>query len=73
MTTTTTLTSGLDRIDLVTPELYATRGYPWQEWALLRREAPVYWYDRPGVTPFWAITQIRRHPADFTRPRDVHQ
>ena len=71
MTTTTTLTSGLDRIDLVTPELYATRGYPWQEWALLRREAPVYWYDRPGVTPFWAITkyddiqQISRDPETF--------
>ena len=67
----TTMTSGLDRIDLVTPELYTSRGYPWEEWALLRREAPVYWYDRPGVTPFWAITkyddiqQISRDPETF--------
>ncbi|MDE2966575.1 MAG: cytochrome P450 [Chloroflexota bacterium] len=66
-----TMTSGLDRIDLVTPELYAGRGYPWEDWALLRREAPVYWYDRPGVTPFWAITKyddiqdISRDPETF--------
>jgi len=67
----TTMTSGLDHIDLVTPELYAKRGYPWEEWALLRREAPVYWYERPGVTPFWAITKyddiqhISRDPETF--------
>jgi cholest-4-en-3-one 26-monooxygenase len=24
---------------------------------LLRREAPVYWYERPDVHPFWAITK----------------
>ena len=67
----TTMTRGLEQIDLVTPELYATRGYPWEEWALLRREAPVYWYDRPGVAPFWAITRyddiqhISRDPETF--------
>ncbi|MCY3569549.1 MAG: cytochrome P450 [Chloroflexi bacterium] len=67
----TTMTSGLDQIDIVTPERYAERGYPWDDWKLLRREAPVYWYDRPGVTPFWAITkyddiqQISRDPETF--------
>lgn len=67
----TTMTSGLDRIDLVTPERYGSEGYPWEDWKLLRREAPVYWYDRPGVTPFWAITkyddiqQISRDPETF--------
>lgn len=67
----TTMTSGLDQVDLVTPELYASRGYPWDDWALLRREAPVYWYERPGVTPFWAITRyddiqhISRDPETF--------
>jgi len=67
----TTMTSGLDHIDLVTPELYAQRGYPWEDWALLRREAPVYWYERAGVTPFWAITKyddiqhISRDPETF--------
>ena len=53
----TTAASRLDEIDLVTPDLWRTRGYPWREWALLRREAPVYWYERPDVTPFWCITK----------------
>lgn len=67
----TTMTSTLEHIDLVTPELYGSRGYPYAEWAQLRREAPVYWYDRPGVTPFWAITkwddiqEISRDPETF--------
>ena len=47
----------LSSIDIHTLDLYATRGYPWAEWDLLRREAPVYWYDRPGIEPFWAITR----------------
>ena len=67
----TTMTSALDQIDLVSPELYATRGYPYEDWATLRREAPVYWYDRPGVAPFWSITKyddiqrISRDPETF--------
>jgi cytochrome P450 len=67
----TTITSALDQIDLVSPELYATRGYPYEDWATLRREAPVYWYDRPGVAPFWSITKyddiqrISRDPETF--------
>jgi cholest-4-en-3-one 26-monooxygenase len=47
----------LDSIDIHSLDLYATRGYPWAEWELLRREAPVYWYDRPGIEPFWAVTR----------------
>ncbi len=71
----TTIAAILDEIDLVTPELYGRRGYPWAEWAALRREAPVYWYDRPGVEPFWAITkyddiqQISREPETFISSR----
>ena len=70
-----TMTSGLDQVDIVSPELYGSRGYPWQEWSLLRREAPVYWYERPGVTPFWAITKyddiqrISRDPETFISSR----
>ena len=46
----------LDNLDITDPELYCgPRGYPWREWDLLRREAPVYWYERPGWAPFWAI------------------
>ena len=59
MATMTKTTEHLDQIDLVTPSLYGTRGYPWAEWDLLRREAPVYWYDRPNVGPFWAVTKYR--------------
>ncbi len=67
----TTMIKGLEQVDLVTPERYAEHGYPWADWKLLRHEAPVYWYDRPGVTPFWAITkyddiqQISRDPQTF--------
>ena len=38
----------LDSIDIHSLDRYAAHGYPWAEWALLRREAPVYWYERPG-------------------------
>jgi cholest-4-en-3-one 26-monooxygenase len=47
----------LDTIDIHTTERYEELGYPWAEWDLLRREAPAYWYDRPGIEPFWAITR----------------
>jgi cholest-4-en-3-one 26-monooxygenase len=33
------------------------KGYPWKEWDLLRREAPVHWYAYDDVEPFWAITK----------------
>ena len=47
----------LDTIDIHTTELYASRGYPWAEWDLLRAEAPVYWYERDDIEPFWAVTR----------------
>src|SRR5690348_775951 len=47
----------LDNLDITDTDLYVQRGYPWKEWDLLRREAPVYWYERPGFEPFWAITK----------------
>lgn len=47
----------LDTIDIHSLDLYEQRGYPWAEWELLRREAPVHWYDRPGIEPFWAVTR----------------
>jgi cholest-4-en-3-one 26-monooxygenase len=46
----------LDTIDIISPDLYVKRGYPHEEWALMRREAPVYRYERPHVPPFWAVT-----------------
>jgi cholest-4-en-3-one 26-monooxygenase len=61
----------LDSIDIINPDLYVQRGYPHEEWALLRREAPIYYYQHPDVDPFWAITRhadivnISRQPGLF--------
>lgn len=61
----------LDSIDIIDPDLFVQRGYPHDDWTLLRREAPVYWYERPDVHPFWAITkhadviEISRQPELF--------
>ena len=68
----TTMTNDLDQIDLINADRYAERGYPWEDWALLRREAPIYRYERPGVRPFWAVTkhrdiqQVSRDPQTFS-------
>jgi len=61
----------LDTIDIVNPDLYVQRGYPHAEWAWLRREAPVHYFERPDVDPFWAITRhadivaVSRQPGLF--------
>ena len=47
----------LDSLDIHRPQRYATQGFPWAEWDLLRREAPVFWYERDDVEPFWAVTR----------------
>ena len=45
----------LDTIDIVGNRTYGEHGYPHAAWAFLRREAPLYWYDRPDARPpFWA-------------------
>jgi cytochrome P450 len=44
-------------LDVATPEHYERNGYPHPEWTWLRQHAPVFWYDRPNVEPFWAITK----------------
>ena len=44
-------------LDVATPDHYERNGYPHAEWTWLRRHAPVFWYDRPNVDPFWAITK----------------
>jgi cholest-4-en-3-one 26-monooxygenase len=56
----------LETIDIINPDLYVQRGYPHDEWALLRREAPVFYYERPNVHSFWAVT---RHPDIITVSR----
>ena len=47
----------LDDVVIHDLERYRSEGYPWAEWDLLRAEAPVYWYEREGIEPFWAITR----------------
>jgi len=44
-------------LDLATPEHYERHGYPHAEWTWLRHHDPVFWYERPNVDPFWAITK----------------
>lgn len=62
----------LHNLDITDTDLYVQRGYPWKEWDLLRREAPVFWYERPGFEPFWAITKyadiqwISKNPEIFS-------
>jgi cholest-4-en-3-one 26-monooxygenase len=61
----------LDSIDIINPDLYVQRGYPHEEWALLRREAPIHYYERPNVGPFWVLTRhadivnVSRQPGLF--------
>jgi cytochrome P450 len=61
----------LEEIQIVDPQDYADHGYPHDAWTRLRRECPVYWYDRgDDCTPFWAITKhadivrISRRPTE---------
>ena len=62
----------LETVDITDSDRYRDVGYPWAEWDLLRREAPVYWYQRPEYEPFWAITKhadirfISSHPELFS-------
>ena len=44
-------------LDVASPEHYERNGYPHAEWTWLRHRAPVFWYERPNVEPFWAITK----------------
>ncbi|MFN0096474.1 MAG: cytochrome P450 [Dehalococcoidia bacterium] len=62
----------LDTLDITDTSLYVQNGYPWEAWDLLRAKAPVFWYERPGFEPFWAITKhedvafISHHPELFS-------
>ena len=61
----------LDTINIHHPAHYAAHGYPWAAWDLLRRDAPVHWYERDDVEPFWAVTRhadvltVSDHPRVF--------
>ncbi|MGH7894158.1 MAG: cytochrome P450 [Candidatus Binatia bacterium] len=44
-------------LDVASAEHYERHGYPHAEWTWLRRHAPVFWYERANVEPFWVITK----------------
>ena len=53
------------------PSTTSSNGYPHPEWTYLRKHAPVFWYARDNVDPFWAITkhadivEIGKQPDKF--------
>ena len=51
------LSPDLASFDLIQPDRYVQRGYPHEEWARLRREAPVLRFESNREMPFWAITK----------------
>lgn len=59
-------------IDLVSPETFARSGHPWDQYAWLRANAPVYWHPEADGPGFWAITKhddvrtISRTPRTFS-------
>lgn len=61
----------LDSLDIHRATDYAREGHPWAAWDQLRKQAPVYWYERHDVEPFWAITRhadiltVSNHPEVF--------
>jgi cytochrome P450 len=60
----------LETLDIISNDTYAAHGYPHEAWALLRKEDPVHWFDRPfAQPPFWAITRHADIVAVSRRPR----
>jgi cholest-4-en-3-one 26-monooxygenase len=62
------MTLGIDPLDLVDPTHYQRYGRPHQQWAQLRAEAPVAYFEPPGYPPFWAITKHADLTAVASQP-----
>ena len=45
------------KLDVISSEHYERNGYPFTEWAWLRKHDPVAWIEHPEFDPFWAITK----------------
>lgn len=58
----------LDEIDLYDPERYRL-GSQHAAWQTLRRQAPVWWHERPGQPGFWSVTRY----ADCERVLKDHR
>jgi cytochrome P450 len=46
----------IDEIDFWDLDMFVS-GDPHAAWRILREEAPLWWHDRPGGEPFWAVTR----------------
>ena len=57
----------LDEIDLWDLDLFVD-GHAPEVFRLLRAEAPVWWHDRPGGEPFWAVTRMEHARSVFRDP-----
>jgi cholest-4-en-3-one 26-monooxygenase len=72
MSAAPTLPADLDpaSLDIITPEKYEREGYPHAEWAWLRRNDPVHWYESAYSEPFWAVTKHADIVAVGKNPND---
>jgi cytochrome P450 len=61
-------TRALEDLAIVDPDDYAAHGYPQAAWARLRREAPVFRFERGAPIPFWALTAQREIVEVSRRP-----
>ena len=57
----------LDEIDFWDLDMF-TDGDPHLAWALLRREAPMWFHDREGSSPFWCVTRYEDVHAVLADP-----
>lgn len=61
----------LSDVDLTNPDIFQ-QGTPHDMFALLRREAPVFWHEETEGSGFWAVTRyddlkhVSRHPQLFS-------
>ena len=61
----------IDPLDLIDPLAYGRQGYPHDQWAWLRREDPVAYFEPKGFPAFWAITkhadivEVSKQPDQF--------
>jgi len=62
------VTTDFPDFDIIHPRDYAAHGYPQQAWARLRREAPVFRFERGAPIPFWAVTSHREIVLVSRRP-----
>ncbi len=61
----------MDGTRLVDPAAYAAHGYPYEEWAKLRRTSPVERFEPDGWPAFWAITG-HKEIVEISRQPDLY-